>query len=242
MCAEFKLIYWPLPFRGNFALSILEYQRVSYELSSTDEVRDFLSAPIDLQPIPGMAPPVLLDIKRQKCINQMPAVVWYLGGIYDLLPRSLHQQVVAMKLLLDCNDLLSELTRANGAQMWNRADWIEFRRQRWVRWLQIFSKHYDHSSESQPFILADKISIADFAIYALFATLMRCMPQFQVDIEQHAKPVFRLCQYVNRMPQMQNWQQLQQSQLKDQYCGGQIEQSLRQMLAADEVVDGAMME
>ncbi len=53
----------------------------------------------------------------------MPAIVTYLADIYGLVPSNAAARATALKVLLDCNDVLANITRSNGSQMWTQELW-----------------------------------------------------------------------------------------------------------------------
>lgn len=233
MHPDYKLIYWPLPFRGSFVLSLLEYRQCRYELSPVEEVLHYKSAAIDQQSIAGMAPPLLIDYQTGRSINQMPAIVFYLAAKLDLMPENAFDQALMLKIVLDANDVLSDLTNANGTKMWQYEQWQGFRKQRLRRWLDIFSQNLASSKVQDEYVFGHQISAADLAIFALFGTIMRCFPTLQEDIATHAPRIAALCQRILEIPSIKAWQQAQQVAMGDLYCGGQIEASIREMLKRD---------
>ena len=136
---------------------------------------------------------------------------------------------MSMKVLMDCNDVLTEICRYNGTYMWQRQEWIEFRQQRLPHWMQIFEE-----SLQRGFIGNEKTNFADIAVYALFGNLMRCLPQLAEDVRQHAPGIFALCKRIGAKPSLAAYVARDNERFGDQYCGGQIEASIRAMLEQDE--------
>src|SRR5690348_10468763 len=94
-----------------------------------------MSGRIEDQPVPFMGPPVLVDRRTGVALAQMPAIVLYLGETLDLLPAEIGARALAMKIVLDANDIIDEITIDGGKQMWTAKRWDEFvpRLQKWMR-------------------------------------------------------------------------------------------------------------
>ena len=233
---QYKLYYWPLPFRGNFPRILLEHAGIPYRLSTLDENVTLKDAPVTQQGIPAMAPPVLHDFENDAWINQMPAIMVYLADRHGYQPNDIYQRAQAIKVVCDCNDVLSDLTRANGSMMWNHADWQLFRRQRLVRWFSIFEELglRNGVSENDGFLLGtDGPSLADLAATALFSTLVRCLPELSPDVTAHAPRVADLVQRISETSAVAAFFDTQLTSTGKLYCGGQIEASIREMLKLD---------
>ena len=233
---RYKLYYWPLPFRGNFPRLVMEHAEVGYEMSTLDENVELKDRVVTDQGIPGMAPPMLHDLESNVWINQMPAIMMYLAAEHGYLPEDNHARAVALKVICDCNDVLSDLTNANGSQMWVRETWKLFRTTRLVRWLEIFEElgqRYGLENDSEYLLGTETPSVADLAVTALLHTLCRCMPELAPDVSDNAPNVAALVKRTAETPQLAQFYAEQQNALGNLYCGGQIEASIRDMLELD---------
>ena len=76
----------------------------------------------------------------------MPAIVLYLSRPLRLRPPEDFQVALGIKIVLDCNDLLMEITNYNGNHMWTRERWEHFEKDRLVRWIEIFEATLKKSS------------------------------------------------------------------------------------------------
>jgi glutathione S-transferase len=181
---------------------------------------------------PGMAPPYLYDCKSKHYIAQMPAILMYLGKKHDYLPKRSKTLTLALKTILDCNDILYEVTRFHGTIMWDKKSWLEFRSSRLPNWMQIFEKTgLEHGlKDEKRFFLGKTLSVADIAITALFGTLVHCFPELADDLSLHAPHIAKLTQRVEARPRIQAFLAQQCKIYGNTYCGGQIEQSLRKMI------------
>lgn len=227
--SRFRLYYWPIPFRGCFISYLFAYrgtpllEEADYEL-----IANMMALRPGEQDIPFMGPPVIHDIESDRMLSQMPAIALYVARELDLMPQDPFDTAMCMKVLMDCNDVLMEICRYNGSFMWAREDWIEFRSQRLPRWMKIFQ-----ASLERGFIDRTPISFADIAVYALFGNMTRCLPALEADLLHHAPPVHELCRRIGSRPSLAMYVAKQEQQYGKLYCGGQIEESIRAMLAMD---------
>ncbi len=148
---EYRLYYWAVPFRGDFIRLILEDAGIKYQEHSPEEILEIKLQPIKNQIFPMMAPPFFHDLQNDLFFNQMPAIVTYISHRLGYVSNDLVKDTLGLKLLLDCNDILAEITNLNGSQMWTHEAWKEFRFDRLKRWMEIFEefgKRYGLSSNS----------------------------------------------------------------------------------------------
>lgn len=226
---EYKFYYWGVPFRGNFIQIFLEEVNANYERHEAEEIYPNKSIEIIN---PGMAPPYLYDCKAKKYFTQMPAILMYLGKKYDYLPKKSDTLTLALTIILNCNDILSEITRFHGEKMWNKKDWDHFRQKRLSRWMKIFEKigaQYKLRS-GKGFLLGSRISVADIATTALFGTLIYCFPKLENDLRKHAPNIANLCKRIEAKRSIKLFLEKQRKEYGNSYCGGQIEASLREMI------------
>ena len=231
MKERFKLYYWPVPFRGNFIRIPLIYSGISFEEATMEEVKVIGKQQASSQKIPGMAPPVLHDIRNNIFINQMPAIVLYLAKQLELCPNDPVKETIGLKVLLDCNDVLSEITNHNGLKMWTYDEWRNFRSIRLAKWISIFEELLIRAKNS--YILGtDKLSFADLSVFALFGTITRCMPELKEDLDRFPR-VLSLCDKIGRKESISKFFKEQKAQMGNLYCGGDIEKSIRKMIGRD---------
>lgn len=226
---RFKLYYWPLPFRGCFVSYLFAYRDVPLlEISDFEAISDMRTGPPDDQDIPFMGPPVLRDLESGRSLSQMPAIVLFASNELGLIPEDPFDAAMCMKTLMDCNDLLMEICRYNGSVMWERETWTEFRSKRFPRWLAIFEE-----SLKRGFFGRDAVSFADVGVFALFGNMIRCLPDLEPDLLNRAPGIHGLCERIGSNPSLARFVAGQERQYGKLYCGGQIEQSIREMLKAD---------
>jgi len=226
---RFRLRYWPLPFRGCFISYLFAYRDVPLLKEDSFEKNAALKdRPPTEQDIPYMGPPVLCDLESGRALSQMPAIVLYVARDLDLMPQDPFDAALSLKILMDCNDVLMEICRCNGATLWTRDEWKPFRSQRLPRWMQIFE-----ASLQRGFIGNETASFADIGVYALFGNMTRCLPQLEADLLEHAPGIHRLCQAIGAQPSLAKHIADEEEKYGKLYCGGQIEQSIRKMLEMD---------
>ncbi|MFC6633355.1 glutathione S-transferase family protein [Microbulbifer taiwanensis] len=226
---EYKLYYWDLPFRGNFIQLFLEEVGAGYKRCDATDIYPGRSLSIRN---PGMAPPYLYECKSKTYFAQMPAILMHLGREYDYLPKRAEPHTLALKVILDCNDVLMEITNYNGMVMWEKSNWEEFRYSRLPDWMAIFEKTgLEHGlNGDRGFLLGSTISVADIATAALFGTMIHAFPALESDLQENAPCIASLCRRVEARPAIQRFLAEQRAALGNGYCGGQIEASLRKML------------
>jgi glutathione S-transferase len=107
---RFQLCYWPLPFRGCFVSYLFAYRdEPLLEGASYEEIIHLKNQPPSDQAIPFMGPPLLRDLKADRALSQMPAIVLHVSRELDLLPDDPFDQAMCLKVLMDCNDVLMEI-------------------------------------------------------------------------------------------------------------------------------------
>lgn len=227
---KYLLYYWDVPFRGIFPQLFLEVIRADYEWHDASEIYPEKSLKIHN---PGMAPPYLFDVKSEKYLAQMPAILMHLAREYDYLPKRTETLDLALKIILDCNDVLMEITNCFGLQMWNKKDWNEFRSDRLMKWMKIFEQTgLGHGLKSERgFLLGSEISVADIATTALWGTIIYSFPQLKTDLEENAPHISRLCERIEGRPSIKDFLVKQREKFGQIYCGGEIEKSLRKMIS-----------
>jgi glutathione S-transferase len=225
----YALYYWDVPFRGIFPRLFLEDVVAKYEFHDATEIYPAKSLKIHN---PGMAPPYLYDMKKETYLAQMPAILMHLAREYDYLPQRTETCDLALKTILDCNDVLMEITNSFGLQMWNQKEWKEFRSERFVRWLKIFEQTgLGHGLKNEKgYFLGSKISVADIATTALFGTMVHSFPELKSDLEENAPHIWKLCERIEARPTIRPFLEEQRKKFGKVYCAGKIEKSMREMI------------
>jgi glutathione S-transferase len=76
-------------------------------------------------------------------------------------------------------------------------------------------------------------TFADIGTFALFGNMIRCLPELESDLLTHAPGVHALCQKIGAQPSLAKYIADEAQRYGNLYCGGQIEESIRKMLAMD---------
>lgn len=231
---QYKLYYWDVPFRGIFPQMFLEEVEASYEFHDASEIYPDKSLKIHN---PGMAPPYLFDVKNEKYLTQMPAIMVHLAREYDdYLPKRTETFDLALKTIMDCHDVLLEITNSYGKEMWKPKSWREFRRERLVRWMEIFEltgRAHGLKHNGEGFLLGTSISVADIATTALFGTMIYSFPELEDDLRKFAPRILELCQRIEARPMIRPFLRKERREKGNVYCGGEIEKSIRKMLKTE---------
>lgn len=227
--ARYELLYWPLPFRGCFVSYLFAFRDVPLlEVSDFDEISGHMNRDPGEQDVPFMGPPTLRDRETGRTLSQMPAIVLYVSRELRLLPEDPFDVAVNLKVLMDCNDILMEICRYNGSFMWEREAWTEFRSRRFPHWLAILE-----ASLTRGLFGHGSVTFADISVFALIGNMTRCLPELEADVCAIAPGVHALCQRIGSEPSLARFVAAQEDRYGQLYCGGQIEQSIREMLQLD---------
>ncbi len=231
--ADYILHYWPIPFRGEFVRAVLAYVGARWTEVSFDETAAQRSADPANQLIPHMGPPVLSDLRRGVHISQMPAILSYLGEDYGLLPDGLLPRAMCHKIIGDTNDVLYEMTRHNGNQMWTKAAWRDYQ-PRLARWMMIFQDigHRHGLTARSGFMLATPAPcLADLVTATLWGTMTAKLPTLRPMLERHAPAIAGLCDRIGAIPSQAALRHQNDASWGDDWCSGHIEASLRRVLS-----------
>lgn len=231
--AAYTLYYWPLPFRGQFVRAVLAYAGVDWDEADFESVAALRAAEVADQPIPHMGPPLLHDHKAGLWLAQMPAVLDYLARQFRLLPDDAERAALTHKVIGDANDVLDNITRSGGAQMWTRGEWESFAENRLPRWMMIFEAlGTRHGLEAETgFMLGTEApGLADLVTATLWGTMTGKLPKLDEVLQECAPLVAGLTARIAEMPEVAAMTADTDARFGDVYCGGQIEASIREML------------
>jgi hypothetical protein len=59
--SDYKLYYWPAPFRGQFVRAVLAFAGQDWTEAGAGEISELMGRPVADMPVPFMGPPVLVD-------------------------------------------------------------------------------------------------------------------------------------------------------------------------------------
>ncbi|MGI9522255.1 MAG: glutathione S-transferase [Hyphomicrobiaceae bacterium] len=228
----YTLYYWPLPFRGQFVRSVLSHVGASWTEAPIDELIKIKDAQTALQPIPHMGPPILTDHNAGISLAQTPAILWYLGSTFELIPNDPARAALTAKLIADANDVLYEMTLHNGAEMWTRPRWDNYR-PRLKRWMAIFEEHgrrHGLTVEAGYMQNAATPALVDLVVYILWGVMTTKLPSLRALLEEAAPAIAALSDRIAQLPEQRELRAQSDELYGDAWCGGQIEASLRAVL------------
>jgi len=231
--ADYTLYYWPIQFRGQFVRAVLAHVGASWQEAEFDEIAAQRMLEPSAQLIPHMGPPVLTDHSRDFHISQMPAVLTYLGEKHGLMSDNPVYRALTHKIIADANDVLYEMTRYNGAQMWTDASWKEFQ-PRLCRWMGVFEEtgRRNGLTAGAGFMLGTEApTLADLVTAILWGTMTARLAPLRPLLDRQAPGVAGLTDRVRALPAQVELRDRSDALYGDAWCGGQIEASLRAVLS-----------
>ncbi len=231
---DYTLHYWPIPFRGHFIRYVLAEADAVLHEADTDALIALKSQPVAQQPTPMMAPPMLHEHATDLWLSQLPAILIHLGRRHDLMPGDATRDALTLKLICDCNDVLEEITCNCGRTMWTARDWQGFATNRLPRWMQIFEnlgRRHGLSDKAGHILGTDTPTLADLATSALWFTMIDKLPVLAPLLETHAPAIAALSRRIADRPAIAAMRATWDAAHGDIYCAGEIEKSLRAVLA-----------
>ncbi|MBU4528567.1 MAG: glutathione S-transferase [Hoeflea sp.] len=230
--ADYTLYYWPLPFRGQFVRAVLSHIGASWHEAEVEAVAGQRAADPQAQLVPHMGPPLLIDHVTKAHLSQMPAILAYLGAKHGLLPGDPVLDAMSHKIVADANDVLYEMTRYNGAQLWTEPAWKEFK-PRLCRWMELFEetgRRHGLTTRSGFMLGTSEPGIADIVAATLWGTMTAKFVQLRPMLDRHAPSIAGLSDRIAALPAQTELRKRSADAYGDEWCGGQIEASLRAVL------------
>ncbi len=229
---DYTLYYWPLPFRGQFVRSVLAHVHATWdepEIGAISALKD--RAPAG-QLVPHMGPPVLTDHAADLSLAQTPAILAYLGGKHGLIPNEPARDALTVKIVADANDVLYEMTLHNGAQMWTQESWNAYR-PRLGRWMEIFEetgRRHGLTAQAGYLLGTEAPGLADLTAYILWGTMTAKLPSLRPMLYATAPAIGGLSDRIAGLPEQRDLRARSDAEYGHDWCGGQIEASLRTVL------------
>jgi len=229
---DYTLAYWPLPFRGQFVRAVLAHVHASWDETATGAMIAEKNADPASQDVPHMGPPVLTDHSNGFSISQTAAILAYLGRKHGLMPEDPEREALTHKIVADANDVLGNMTRDNGAQMWTPDEWIAFqpRLRRWMRIFEETGRRHGLKAETGTMLGTEAPGIADLTTAVLWGTMTDKLPALRPTLEETAPLVAALCDRVAGLPEQVELRARSDADYGEEWCSGQIEESIRAML------------
>ena len=230
MAVDFTVYYWPITFRGFFVeCAILQggktFERVK-DGAAIGALRNTDLAESAAQGRILMAPPFIRDHKVDMWLSQTPAILLHVAEGSSLIPSDMNLKAKVNKIMFDCDDVLQDFTRNNGARMWTTEEFKDFLTTRFTKWIMIFELTRTNSSgdDGTYFLKTAEATLADVCVFSLFGAMRHCLPDL--------KPLIAA-----KAPSMSAWldntsgKEAISAHLAEQaptpYCGGLIEKSIR---------------
>lgn len=229
---DYDLHYWPVPFRGQFVRAVLAYAGKTWTEHDAGAIGALMEEPVAAMPAPFMGPPMLVDRAAGFAIAQMPAILSYLGETLGLLPEVPALRAMTLKVILDANDLIDELTLDGGKQMWTEASWRAFvpRLRRWMSFWEETGRRHGLTADAGFLLGGDTPGMADVVTATLWATLGDRFAPIAALLEEAAPMTAGLTRRVAGVPALARLAAKARRDYGDAYCGGEIEASLRAVL------------
>lgn len=176
------------------------------------------------QPVPHMAPPMLVDTTSGEAVAEMPAICLWLGERFGLMSGSPHGNAVTMKVVNDANDVLDEMTLDGGKAMWTKASWADYR-PRLCRWMQIWEATHERG-----WLPEDEVKLAQIVTATLWGVMTDRLPSLRPMLEAEAPGITRLTDRLRALPALAAQADNSRARFGEAWCGGEIEKSLRLVL------------
>ena len=231
--SDYKLYYWSVPFRGQFVRAVLAYAGRAWTEGGDEAIGKLMEGPVGKMPVPFMGPPLLIDKKADFAIAQMPAIILYLGETLGLMPAAPALRALTMKIVNDANDVIDEITPDGGRQMWTRPRWREFepRLAKWMSFWEATGRRHGLTADGGFLLGGESPGIADIVTATLWSTMIERFSSIEALLEEIAPHTAALTRRVAALPALKKLAVKARRDYGDAYCGGQIEASLRKVLA-----------
>ncbi len=228
--ADYTLYYWPVPFRGQFIRAILVHAGKTWD--EPDDVAEQMSAPPDQQLIPHMGPPVLIDQSNGFTLSEMPAIAFYLGDKFGLLPKDVEGRAMTIKVVNDANDVIDDITNDGGREMWTAASWQAYvpRLKRWMAIFEVLGKRNGLTPDSGFLLGSQAPGVADIVTATLWWTLGERFPKIGDLLRDEAPSIAGLTRRIMATKPMLALIDDTNRRFGNAYCGGQIEASMRKVI------------
>ena len=229
----YDLYYWSVPFRGQFVRAVLAHAGQAWTECGDETIAALMQAPVLDMPVPFMGPPLLIDRTADVAIAEMPAILLYLGETLGLLPDAPALRALTLKIVCDANDVIDELTLDGGREMWTEARWRAFvpRLTKWMSLWEETGRRHGLDTDTGFLLGGEAAGMADIVTAILWSTPSQRFPAIQELLSEHAPLTAALCRRIGALPPLAALAEQAWADYGDAYCGGEIEASLRAVLA-----------
>jgi glutathione S-transferase len=231
--SDYELYYWQMPFRGQFIRAILAHAGKRWDEYDDASVSQLMQAGAAAQAVPFMGPPMLVDKRADIALAEMPAIAYYLGETLGLMPEAIADKAMTLKVVNDANDVIDELTLDGGRQMWTPQRWKKHvpRLGRWMSIWEETGRRHGLTPEAGYLLGGPRTGVADIVTATLWGTLAEKFPTIGKLLDEKAPASAGLTKRLCAQPALANLAAVSRERFGDAYCGGEIEKSLRRVLA-----------
>lgn len=230
--SDYELHYWQMPFRGQFIRAILAWADKRWDEFDDASTGKLMAADARDQPVPFMGPPMLVDKQAGVALAEMPAIAYYLGETLGLMPTSIADKAMTLKVVNDANDVIDELSQDGGREMWTPQSWKKFT-PRLGRWMSIWEetgRRHGLTFEAGYLLGGSKAGVADIVTATLWGTLCEQFPAMGRLLAEQAPFTAGLTRRLLAAPSLANLARVSREQFGASYCGGEIEKSMRRVI------------
>lgn len=230
--SDYTLYYWQLPFRGQFIRALLAYAGKSWDEKDDGGIGALMDKAPGEQPIAFIGPPVLVDNDTGFALAQMPAIAFYLSDTLDLMPPTPQGRALSLKVFNDANDVIDEITLDGGREMWTDKRWDAFvpRLEHWMAIFEDTARRNDMSADSGFLLGTDRAQAADVVTATLWHMLASRFPAIGTLLARTAPATAGLVRRMMAEEALAKLQEDTDRKWPDQYCGGQIEASMKKAI------------
>lgn len=230
--ADYTLLYWSVPFRGQFVRAALAFAGASWSETGDGDISELLEGPLEQMPVPFMGPPVLVDNANGFAVSQMPAILLYLGETQGLLPETPELRALTLKVVNDANDVIDELTLNGGRDMWDDKRWQEWvpRFEKWMGMWEELGRRHGLGAGDGYLLGGDRPGLADVVTATLWNTVAERFDRLETLLEQSAPHTLALARRISALPALAALNEKARAEYNDAYAGGQIGKSMATVL------------
>ena len=232
--ADYELLYWSVPFRGQFVRAVLAFAGKSWTEGGDAKIVSFMNGSVEDMPVPFMGPPILIDHAADVAIAEMPAIILYLADTLGLLPDTAELRAMTIKIVNDANDVLDEITLNGGDHMWTEERWQQFmpRLAKWMRLWEDTGRRRGLKLNDGYILGGTAPSIADVITATLWTTMTERFSKVRDLFEKTAPMTANLCRRVSALSPLADLAEKTRKDYGNAYAGGQIGESMLKILDA----------
>jgi glutathione S-transferase len=138
-----------------------------------------------------------------------------------------------MKVVQDANDVLDDITLDGGRLMWTPKRWEAFvpRLRKWMSFWEETGRRHGLKARSGYFLGGEGPGLADIVTATLWSTMGDRFPPLAALLQEEAPKTAALSKRIAALPPLAALAATTKAHWGEVYCGGQIEASLRKVLA-----------